>query len=168
MRSILDYYLFHGLSKITLKASFVQCFDNFPFRIFLWQIFATDEFEDIKHSVLRWIQKSRLNCDVSCKDIDLAGAKSESLPINSLLKQNIKSCNTKEKVKTTWMIKKGLKKYNFARTAHFFVHFSVVALPDYNVKLPEISHLHVLLRKCMYSCSPFFSLPPIFPLVHGR
>ena len=60
--------------------------------------------------------------------------------------------------------KKGLRKYNFARTAHFFVHFSVVALPDYNVKLPEISHLQVLLRK--YVCIPvhlFFHCRPFSP-----
>ena len=83
------------------------------------------------------------------------------VPFNSLLKQNIKSWNTKEKVKTTRMIKKkGLRKYNFARTAHFFVHFSVVALPDYNVKLPEISHLHVLLRK--HVCIP------VYPFFHCR
>ena len=31
------------------------------------------------------------------------------------------------------------KKSNFARAAHFFVHFFAVALHDYNVKLPETS-----------------------------
>ena len=41
----------------------------------------------------------------------------------------------------------------------FFVHFFVVVLHDYNVKLPvpETSQLHVLWRKCcMCSCSHFF------------
>ena len=31
------------------------------------------------------------------------------------------------------------KKSNFARAAHFFVHFFAVVLYDYNVKLPETS-----------------------------
>ena len=31
------------------------------------------------------------------------------------------------------------KKNNFARAAHFFVHFFAVVLHDYNVKLPETS-----------------------------
>ena len=31
------------------------------------------------------------------------------------------------------------KKNNFARTAHFFVHFFAVVLHDYNEKLPETS-----------------------------
>ena len=49
------------------------------------------------------------------------------------------------------------KKSNFARAAHFFVHFFTVVLNDYNVKLPETSQLHVLLRKCRTcSCSLFF------------
>ena len=31
------------------------------------------------------------------------------------------------------------KNNNFARAAHFFVHFFAVVLHDYNVKLPETS-----------------------------
>ena len=31
------------------------------------------------------------------------------------------------------------KKSNFARAAHFFVHFFAVVLHDYNMKLPETS-----------------------------
>ena len=31
------------------------------------------------------------------------------------------------------------QKSNFARAAHFFVHFFAVVLHDYNVKLPETS-----------------------------
>ena len=31
------------------------------------------------------------------------------------------------------------QKNNFARAAHFFVHFFAVVLHDYNVKLPETS-----------------------------
>ena len=40
-----------------------------------------------------------------------------------------------------WKITMGLisKKSNFARAAHFFVHFFTVVLNDYNVKLPETS-----------------------------
>ena len=41
----------------------------------------------------------------------------------------------------------------------FFVHFFAVVLHDCNVKLTEISKLHVLWRKCRKcSCSLFFSL----------
>ena len=48
------------------------------------------------------------------------------------------------------------KKSNFARAAHFFVHFFTDVLHDYNVKLPETSQLHVLWRKCCTrSCSLF-------------
>ena len=32
-----------------------------------------------------------------------------------------------------------LQKSNFARAAHFFVHFFAAVLLDYNVKLPETS-----------------------------
>ena len=32
-----------------------------------------------------------------------------------------------------------LAKNNFARAAHFFVHFFAVVLHDYNMKLPETS-----------------------------
>ena len=48
----------------------------------------------------------------------------------------------------------------------FFVHFFAVVLHDYNVKLPEISQLDVLGRKCR-SCSRslFFSLPSICALL---
>ena len=48
----------------------------------------------------------------------------------------------------------------------FFVHFFAVILPDYNVKRPETSYLHVLWRKCRTgSSSLFFSLPLICTLV---
>ena len=50
----------------------------------------------------------------------------------------------------------------------FLVHFSAVVLHDYNVKLPEVSWLHVLWRKCRTcSCSLFFhrrSFSPSWPL----
>ena len=39
--------------------------------------------------------------------------------------------------KTTIGLRK--KPNNFARAAHFFVHFFAVVLQDYNVKLPETS-----------------------------
>ena len=45
------------------------------------------------------------------------------------------------------------KKNNFARAAHFFVHF----FDDFNVKLPETRLVTLSLRKCRTSsCSPFF------------
>ena len=45
----------------------------------------------------------------------------------------------------------------------FFAHFFAVVLHDYNVKLPEVSWLHVLWRKCRTcSCSLFFPLSLIF------
>ena len=48
----------------------------------------------------------------------------------------------------------------------FFVHFFAVVLHSDNVKLPETSELHVLCRKrCMWSCSLFFSMPLIFTFV---
>ena len=56
------------------------------------------------------------------------------------------------------------QKSNFARAAHFFVHFFAVVLHDYNVKLPETSQLHVLWRKCRTCCRSIFSLPLIFTL----
>ena len=60
------------------------------------------------------------------------------------------------------------KKNNFARAAHFFVHFFAVVLHDFNVKLPETSWLHVLWRKCRTSSSsPSFhyrSFSPQWPL----
>ena len=47
-----------------------------------------------------------------------------------------------------------------------FVHSFAVVWHDCNVKLPETSQLHVLRRKCWTcSCSLFFSLSVIFPLV---
>ena len=50
----------------------------------------------------------------------------------------------------------------------FLVHFFAVVLHDYNVKLPEVSWLHVLWRKCRTcSCSLFFhcrSFSPSWPL----
>ena len=48
----------------------------------------------------------------------------------------------------------------------FFIHSFAVVWHDCNVKLPETSQLHVLRRKCWTcSCSLFFSLSVIFPLV---
>ena len=40
-----------------------------------------------------------------------------------------------------WKTTTGLvsKKSNFARAAHFFVHFFAVVLHEYNMKLPETS-----------------------------
>ena len=50
------------------------------------------------------------------------------------------------------------KKNNFARAAHFFVHFFAVVLHDHNVKLPETSQLNFLWRKCRTCyCSLFFT-----------
>ena len=51
------------------------------------------------------------------------------------------------------------QKSNFARAAHFFVHFFAVVLHDHDVKRPET----FLWRKCC-TCSRFFSLPLIFSL----
>ena len=51
------------------------------------------------------------------------------------------------------------QKSNFARAAHFFVHFFAVGLHDHDVKRPET----FLWRKCC-TCSRFFSLPLIFSL----
>ena len=49
-----------------------------------------------------------------------------------------------------------------------YLHFFAVVLHDYNVKLPEVSWLHVLWRKCRTcSCSLFFhrrSFSPSWPL----
>ena len=75
------------------------------------------------------------------KYIDFARAKSEGLVnIYSLLKQNIKSCNANQAVRATETAKNLIsKKNNFARAAHFFVHFFAVVLHDDNVKLPETS-----------------------------
>ena len=55
------------------------------------------------------------------------------------------------------------KKNNFARAAHFFVHFFAVVLHDFNVKLPETR----LVTRSLEEMSSvflftFFSLPLIF------
>ena len=78
--------------------------------------------------------------------IDLARAKSEvHVNIYSLLKKkNVKSCNANQAATAMKTAKKktiGLisKQNNFAREAHFFVHFFAVVLHDDNVKLPETS-----------------------------
>ena len=42
------------------------------------------------------------------------------------------------------------QKSNFARAAHFFVHFFAVVLYDYNVKLSETSWLHVFFGERSY------------------
>ena len=55
--------------------------------------------------------------------------------IYSLMKQNIKLCNANQVATAT----KIAKKTNFARAAHFFVHFVAVVLHENNVKLPETS-----------------------------
>ena len=61
--------------------------------------------------------------------------------------------NEKGKKNSNWS---NWQNINFARAAHFFVHFLAVVLHDYNMKLPEISHLQVLCWKCrMRFCSPF-------------
>ena len=60
------------------------------------------------------------------------------------------------------------KKNNFARAAHFFVHFFAVVLHDYNVKLPETSYVHVLWKKCTCSRSLFFHCRSFSPCVGGR
>ena len=46
----------------------------------------------------------------------------------------------------------------------FFVHFSAVVLPDYDVKLLETSQLHNFWRKTSYVFSFTFSMPLIFTL----
>ena len=49
----------------------------------------------------------------------------------------------------------------------FFVHFFAVVLHYYNIKLPETSQLHILLRKCSTTCSLVFycrSFSPWWPL----
>ena len=52
---------------------------------------------------------------------------------------------------------------NFARAAHFFVHFLAVVLHDLNVKLLLASYLPVLLEEMLASLfTLFFSLPLIF------
>ena len=64
----------------------------------------------------------------------------------------MKSCNAKRRRQrrrtVNYNSRSNQQKSNFARAAHFFVHFFAVVLHDYNVKLPETSQLHVLWRKC--------------------
>ena len=94
------------------------------------------------------------------------------------LKQNIKSCNDKEKVKTTRTVKKNQNKKTTTttttigliskkgRAAHFFVHFFAVVLHDHNVKFPETSLSYTFYgENVVKSCSFFFSLLLIFTLV---
>ena len=47
------------------------------------------------------------------------------------------------------------KKSNFARAAHFFVHFFAVVLHDYNVKLRETSQLHVFFVHFFFTAAHF-------------
>ena len=66
------------------------------------------------------------------------------------------SRNKKGQKKSVGLIQK--QNNNFALAVHFFVHFSVIILHDYNVKLPETSLLHILWKKCcMCSCSLFLT-----------
>ena len=66
--------------------------------------------------------------------------------------------------------KSNLQKSSFARAAHFcFLHFFAVVLHDYNVKLPETTQLHVLLRECRTcSRSLFFHCRSFSPCIGGR
>ena len=55
------------------------------------------------------------------------------------------------------------KKNNFARAAHFFLHFFAVVLHDFNVKLPETRLVTLSLQEMSYVfLFTFFSLPLIF------
>ena len=76
--------------------------------------------------------------------------------IYSLFKKYINSCNAKLRRQRRRTVKNNNRstqqKSNFARAAHFFVHFFAVVLHDYNVKLPQTSQLHALWRKCR-TCS---------------
>ena len=55
------------------------------------------------------------------------------------------------------------QKSNFARAAHFFVHFFAVVLDDYNVKLPET--FYACMEEMLYVFSfTFFPLPLILSL----
>ena len=76
--------------------------------------------------------------------------------IYSLFKKYINSCNAKLRRQRRRTVKNNNRftqqKSNFARAAHFFVHFFAVVLNDYNVKLPQTSQLHALWRKCR-TCS---------------
>ena len=56
------------------------------------------------------------------------------------------------------------QKNNFAYAAHFFVHFSVVVLHDYDVKLPSYMFYQGGNLLCVLPCL-YFSLPLIFTLV---
>ena len=59
------------------------------------------------------------------------------------------------------------KNINFARAAHFFLHLPLFCTTT-TIKIPQTSLLHVLLRKCMCSCSLLFhcsSFSPWWPLV---
>ena len=75
--------------------------------------------------------------------MDLARAKSEALDnIFSSFKQNIKSCNAKRGRKRRTVKNNNRSNQhnsNFARAAHFFVHYFAAVLHDYNVKLLETS-----------------------------
>ena len=58
------------------------------------------------------------------------------------------------------------KKNNFARAAHFLVHFFAVVLHDFNVKLPETRLVTLSLEEMSYVfLFTFFSLPLILTLV---
>ena len=57
------------------------------------------------------------------------------------------------------------QKNNFAYAAHFFVHFSVVVLHDYDVKLPSYMFYQGGNLVCVPLCLLSFSLPLIFTLV---
>ena len=72
--------------------------------------------------------------------MDLAKAKSEAVDnIYSLFKQNIKWCNAKRRRQRRRTVKKQQYVYVAKKQLTFFVHFFVVVLHDYNVKLPETS-----------------------------
>ena len=59
------------------------------------------------------------------------------------------------------------KNNNFARAAHFFVHFFAVVLHDYNVKLPETSCCTFYEGNVVPVLVQFFH-SPIFTLVVAR
>ena len=59
------------------------------------------------------------------------------------------------KQKNWWGLISQKKKNNFARAAHFLVHFFAVVLHDYNDKIPETSR-NFLVRRFMCSCSLCF------------
>ena len=111
--------------------------------------------------------------DAVVESIICTRAKSEAPDnIYSLLKQKVKSCNAKRRRQRERWKNKNRSNYSKKATLHvqhtFFVHFFAVVLHDYNVKLPEVSWLHVLWRKCRTcSCSLFFhcrSFSPSWPL----